>query len=150
VNPAVVAEKVDERALLLRISLYGHASHRRCSAAAGGAGNAAQIGHPSTLWVDESAEKARIAIITIRVSVSADQTDTRSELNMVTKGVDRAPEMRSEARRARPVASGFVAGVMPLPAMYELLRANLDYVGAFNAARRILADDRAAGNRTAN
>jgi hypothetical protein len=69
---------------------------------------------------------------------------------MATKGVERAPAMEPAARRGRPVASGFVAGVMPLPAMYEFLRANLDYVGAFNAARRILADDRAAGNRTAN
>ena len=69
---------------------------------------------------------------------------------MVTKGVEQAPEMQAAARRGRPVASGFVAGVMPLPAMYEFLRANLDYVGAFNAARRILADDRAASNRSAN
>jgi hypothetical protein len=68
---------------------------------------------------------------------------------MVTKGIDRAPELPPEARRVRPVATGSVAGVMPLPAMYEFLRANLDYVGAFNAARRILADDRAASHRAA-
>ena len=103
-----------------------------------------------TLSVDESAEKARVAIITTRVSVSADQTDTRPELNMVTKGADRTPETPPDVRPARPVATGFTGGVMPLPAMYEFLRANLDYVGAFNAARRILADDRAATNRAAS
>jgi hypothetical protein len=69
---------------------------------------------------------------------------------MVTKGVEEAPELQSGGRRSRPVTSGFVAGVMPLPAMYEFLRANLDYVGAFNAARRVLADDRAAGHRAAS
>jgi hypothetical protein len=66
---------------------------------------------------------------------------------VVTKGVDQAHEMQSDARRTRPITSEFISGVMPLPAMYEFLRANLDYVGAFNAARRVLADDRAAGNR---
>ena len=69
---------------------------------------------------------------------------------MVTKGLDRSPEMQPDARPARPVASGFTGGVMPLPVMYEFLRANLDYVGAFNAARRILADDRAATHRAAS
>ena len=69
---------------------------------------------------------------------------------MATKGVEQAPGMHQASRRGRPVASGLVAGVMPLPAMYEFLRANLDYVGAFNAARRVLADDRAAGNRAAS
>jgi hypothetical protein len=35
-----------------------------------------------------------------------------------------------------------MTGAMPLPEMYEFLRANLDYVGAVNAARQALADDR--------
>jgi hypothetical protein len=32
--------------------------------------------------------------------------------------------------------------------MYEFLRANLDYVGAYNAARQMLADERSTGTRT--
>ena len=31
---------------------------------------------------------------------------------------------------------------MPLPDMYEILRVNLDFVGAVNAARQIRADER--------
>jgi hypothetical protein len=36
-----------------------------------------------------------------------------------------------------------IIGAMPLPAMYEFLRANLDFAGAVSAARQVLADDRA-------
>lgn len=70
------------------------------------------------------------------------------ELNVVTKGVDQAHETRSDVRPARPIAKEYISGVMPLPAMYEFLRANLDYVGAYNAARQMLADERSIETRT--
>jgi len=47
----------------------------------------------------------------------------------------------------RTKATTLITGAMPLPAMYEFLRANLDYVGAMNAARQVLADDRSAEAR---
>jgi len=67
---------------------------------------------------------------------------------VVTKGVEQARETRSDARPKRPTGREIISGVMPLPAMYEFLRANLDYVGAFNAARQILADERSTEMRT--
>ena len=53
---------------------------------------------------------------------------------------DKARERPDVPRTVNVVSSG----VMPLPDMYELLRANLDYVGAVHAARRVLADERSA------
>jgi hypothetical protein len=39
---------------------------------------------------------------------------------------------------------------MPLPDMYEILRVNLDFVGAVNAARQIRADDHRADDHRAD
>ncbi len=55
-----------------------------------------------------------------------------------------------ETQAARPRSRELMTGVMPLPAMYEFLRENLDYVDALNAARQILADDRSTEIRPAS
>jgi hypothetical protein len=54
--------------------------------------------------------------------------------------------MSEDERPLKPLATPSIAGAMPLPAMYEILRANLDFVGAVNAARQVRADDRATEN----
>jgi len=51
--------------------------------------------------------------------------------------------MKSEERPEPVNPRGSTTGAMPLPDMYEILRVNLDFVGAVNAARQIRADDRA-------
>jgi hypothetical protein len=48
----------------------------------------------------------------------------------------------TEERPERPVRNPLILGAMPLPAMYEFLRANLDFAGAVTAARQMLADER--------
>ena len=50
--------------------------------------------------------------------------------------------MDQEQRRAPLKPNPAITGAMPLPAMYEVLRANLDFIGAVNAARQLLADAR--------
>jgi hypothetical protein len=52
-----------------------------------------------------------------------------------------------EQRRAPLKPNPSITGAMPLPAMYEVLRANLDFIGAVNAARQLLADARSTEER---
>ena len=51
--------------------------------------------------------------------------------------------MTTEDRPVREPREAVILHAMPLPAMYEFLRENLDFAGAVTAARRVLADDRA-------